>query len=159
MDIVKTLKKKLLDLVLGWLLWLASGLLAVLAILFKQIFPAISLDKISKSFLLQISLGLSATCLGFVAYIRHLHLRRKLIYFRGLLWRKNERIPYCPRCKEVDGKEVHMKFRSVQDVEGHTPTYVVDQYACTNCSYATYYSEHPVVVKKRNKEWAQKNSK
>lgn len=111
------------------------------------------LNETFSSIALPVSVGLTGALILSLSYIVHLHLKNRLIFFGGLYWKRHNRTPYCPRCKEVENKLVHMKFRQTQGAEGHTLFYVSNEYACISCSHVAGACEHPLEYKAINKAY------
>lgn len=94
---------------------------------------------------------LVSTGIGFlsIAYVINARFKNKMIRFNNLLWHWNDLTPFCPRCKEVDKIEVHMKYERVKGVDMVEQIfYDKNQYKCTHCPHIANYSEHPKVIKK-----------
>lgn len=62
----------------------------------------------------------------------------KFIYHNNLLWLAEDLAPYCPSCKEIDGKEIHVKF-----IQGIGKKEEWKYYECPHCHYKADFSEHP----------------
>lgn len=148
-DLKKFLKDKILNRIFVWLCSVASGISWLLAFLFRQIFPNLSLSELDQILLIRTLLFLLASILGLIAYIIYLKTKDKLIFFNDLYWLPKDPIPFCPRCKDIDGKLIHMIFNPRSS--GHNAHYL-----CSNpkCELWRAPSEHP--KKKGNKK--QKNS-
>lgn len=58
------------------------------------------------------------------------------IYHANLLWLPNDLVPFCHRCYEVDGKEIHMSTLG-------KPGDKLYSFLCPACSYNASVVKHP----------------
>lgn len=146
MNIIDNIKEKIFDHIPETILFLLASLLSIFAVLLDQIFGIQHIiSKLSPVPLAKLSLLLLGVILFLITYIIYLKTKDKLIYFNELLWLPKDPIPFCPRCKEVDGKLIHMVFNPQH--RGSNAHYL-----CSNpkCELWRAPSEHP--KKKINKK-------